>query len=249
MSPRWTHDCASASYSTSRSRFPARERVQVLVIATRHSLPQRPGIFARWSSRVVRFSAAPRASNERRPARRVFAIAIRRSRHRRCPFTRARTSSRSDRARLDRARPTSTPVARARACVARRRAIVGSPASPNANPMLLFLSRAGRGDGERFRPNARFFEEIARSSLARASRRRSRPDPARSHVTFYASYWRSVRPRALNGLPYTLLCLMVTHLLIFCASRNFSPRPSLDEVLKHRNATDEVPNPPLEDSL
>jgi hypothetical protein len=115
--------------------------------------------------------------------------------------------------------------------------------------MLLFLSRAGRGDGERFRPNARFFEEIARSSLARASRRRSRPDPARSHVTFYASYWRSVRPRALNGLPYTLRCLMVTHLLIFCASRNFSPRPSLDEVLKHRNATDEVPNLPLEDSL
>jgi hypothetical protein len=42
--------------------------------------------------------------------------------------------------------------------------------------MLLFLSRAGRGDGERFRPNARFFEEIARSSLARASRRRIRPD-------------------------------------------------------------------------
>jgi hypothetical protein len=42
---------------------------------------------------------------------------------------------------------------------------------------------------------------------------------------------------------------MVTHLLIFCASRNFSPRPSLDEVLKHRNATDEVPNLPLEDSL
>jgi hypothetical protein len=54
--------------------------------------------------------------------------------------------------------------------------------------MLLFLSRAGRGDGERFRPNARFFEEIARSSLARASRRRIRPDPARSHVTFYASF-------------------------------------------------------------
>jgi hypothetical protein len=54
--------------------------------------------------------------------------------------------------------------------------------------MLLFLSRAGRGDGARFRPNARFFEEIARSSLARASRRRIRPDPARSHVTFYASY-------------------------------------------------------------
>ena len=43
------------------TRFPARERVQVLVIATRHSLPQRPGIFARWSSRVVRFSAAYRA--------------------------------------------------------------------------------------------------------------------------------------------------------------------------------------------
>lgn len=61
MRPRRTHDCAAASYSAGIRDQRPRSASEVPVFQTRHSLPQRPGIFARCS--IFSTSARSRAAS------------------------------------------------------------------------------------------------------------------------------------------------------------------------------------------